>query len=81
VVGSRPELFALRPAPVSISWMGYPGTLGFFLWEGKRLKILVTKLPPGASFMDFIVCDRIACPRSMDAFYSEKIIRLVVAFP
>ncbi len=25
---SRPEIFALRPAPVQISWLGYPGTMG-----------------------------------------------------
>ncbi|MDE3021645.1 MAG: tetratricopeptide repeat protein [Pseudomonadota bacterium] len=26
--GARPEIFCLKPAPVQISWLGYPGTLG-----------------------------------------------------
>jgi len=26
--GSRPELFALRPAPLQVNWLAYPGTLG-----------------------------------------------------
>lgn len=26
--GARPNILALRPAPVQVSWLGYPGTLG-----------------------------------------------------
>ena len=26
--GSHPELFALRPAPLQVNWLAYPGTLG-----------------------------------------------------
>ena len=26
--GSRPEILALRPAPVQVNWLGYPGTFG-----------------------------------------------------
>lgn len=25
---SRPDIFALRPAPLQVSWLGYPGTMG-----------------------------------------------------
>ena len=26
--GARPQIMALRPAPVQINWLGYPGTMG-----------------------------------------------------
>ena len=26
--GSRPEILALRPAPIQVNWLGYPGTVG-----------------------------------------------------
>lgn len=54
---SRSEAFALRPAPVQVSWLGFPGTLG-------------------ASYMDYALVDRVACPDGEDGFWTEKLVRL-----
>lgn len=27
-LGTRPQILALRPAPIQVNWLGYPGTLG-----------------------------------------------------
>jgi protein O-GlcNAc transferase len=53
----RPEIFVHRAAPVQISYLGYPGTLG-------------------ASFMDYLISDRILIPQELRRHYSEKIIYL-----
>ena len=52
--GARNEIFALRPAPIQIMWLGYPGT-------------------SGASFMDYIVTDRVTSPLELADSYSEKL--------
>src|SRR5579872_3472267 len=52
---ARPEIFAHRAAPVQISYLGYPGTLG-------------------ASFMDYLIADRILIPPELRRHYCEKII-------
>jgi protein O-GlcNAc transferase len=54
---SRPEIFAYRPAPIQVSYLGYPGTMG-------------------ASFIDYIVADKIVAPFEHQRFYSEKIVHL-----
>lgn len=43
---SRPEVFALRPAPVQVNWLGYPGTMGagFIDWMIADAVLV----PPGA---------------------------------
>jgi len=53
----RPEIFVQRAAPVQISYLGYPGTLG-------------------ASFMDYLIADRILIPEDLRQYYWEKIIYL-----
>jgi predicted O-linked N-acetylglucosamine transferase (SPINDLY family) len=54
---ARSEIFACRAAPVQISYLGYPGTLG-------------------ASFMDYIIADKVLIPEQLRKHYSEKIIYL-----
>ncbi|KAK4337373.1 hypothetical protein RND71_043330 [Anisodus tanguticus] len=52
--GARNEIFALRPAPIQVMWLGYPGT-------------------SGASFMDYIITDKVTSPLSLANQYSEKL--------
>lgn len=52
--GARNEIFALKPAPIQVMWLGYPGT-------------------SGASYMDYIVTDRITSPLHLADQYSEKL--------
>lgn len=52
--GARNEIFALKPAPIQVMWLGYPGT-------------------SGASYMDYIVTDKITSPLEFEDQYSEKL--------
>ena len=52
--GARNEIFALKPAPIQVMWLGYPGT-------------------SGASYMDYIVTDRVTSPLHFAEHYSEKL--------
>jgi predicted O-linked N-acetylglucosamine transferase (SPINDLY family) len=54
---ARPAILAYRPAPIQISYLGYPGTMG-------------------ASFIDYVIADKIVLPFDQQRFYSEKIIQL-----
>ncbi|HEY7996985.1 MAG TPA: hypothetical protein VIE14_08940, partial [Steroidobacteraceae bacterium] len=54
---SKSEIFALRPAPVQVSWLGYLGTLG-------------------ASWCDYVLTDRFACPAQLQPFFSERFLYL-----
>jgi predicted O-linked N-acetylglucosamine transferase (SPINDLY family) len=53
----RSGIFALRAAPVQVSFVGYPGTLG-------------------ASYIDYLIADRIVIPEHTQLLYTEKIVRL-----
>lgn len=52
--GARNEIFALKPAPLQVMWLGYPGT-------------------SGASYMDYIITDRVTSPIALADQYSEKL--------
>ena len=51
--GSRLNVCALKPAPVQVTYLGFPGTTG-------------------ASFMDYIITDKIVTPLVHEPYYSEK---------
>ncbi|HEX4532931.1 MAG TPA: tetratricopeptide repeat protein [Rhizomicrobium sp.] len=52
--GARTGIFAHRPAPVQVSYLGFPGTMG-------------------ATYVDYILADRVVIPRELQSAYSEKI--------
>jgi predicted O-linked N-acetylglucosamine transferase (SPINDLY family) len=58
---ARTQIFALRPAPVQVSYLGYPGTMG-------------------ASYVDYIIADRIAIPEEKRECYLEKVVYLPDSF-
>ena len=52
--GARNEIFALQPAPVQTSYMGFPATMG-------------------ASFLPYLVTDKVVAPESCRHCYSENL--------
>ena len=48
------ETLALRPAPVQVNWLSYPGT-------------------SGASWIDYVIADRVVLPDAMRADFSESV--------
>ena len=53
----RMGVFARRPAPVQVNYLGFPATLG-------------------ASYIDYIIADRIVIPQDEQRFYDEKVVTL-----
>ncbi|XP_022182887.1 UDP-N-acetylglucosamine--peptide N-acetylglucosaminyltransferase 110 kDa subunit-like isoform X2 [Myzus persicae] len=53
--GAQTDIFALRPAPIQVSWLGYPST-------------------SGATFMDYLITDRICSPPEIQNLYTEKLV-------
>ena len=53
----RPEILSYRPAPISVLYLGYPGTVG-------------------ASFIDYVVADKVVLPFDQQPFYTENIVHL-----
>jgi protein O-GlcNAc transferase len=54
---ARMGVFARRPAPIQVNYLGFPATLG-------------------ASYIDYIVADRIVIPEEQKRFYDEKVVWL-----
>jgi predicted O-linked N-acetylglucosamine transferase (SPINDLY family) len=53
----RMGIFARRPAPIQVNYLGFPATLG-------------------ASYMDYIVADRVVIPEGEQRFYDEQVVWL-----
>ena len=70
MAGNRLLVFARRPAPVQITWAGYPGTTGL-----RSIDFRITD--PQIDPVFDLPCNR---PAQTDEFYSEKSIRLPHSF-
>lgn len=53
----RQGIFAKKPAPIQVNYLGFPGTIG-------------------ASYMDYLIADRIVIPNDSRQYYSEKVVHL-----
>ncbi|HET7085507.1 MAG TPA: tetratricopeptide repeat protein [Rhizomicrobium sp.] len=53
----RMGVFARRPAPLQVNYLGFPATLG-------------------ASYIDYLIADRVVIPENEQPFYQEKIVYL-----
>jgi protein O-GlcNAc transferase len=53
----RTGIFALRPTPLQVNYLGYPGTMG-------------------ATFIDYIIADRIVIPDQNQIYYDEQVVYL-----
>jgi protein O-GlcNAc transferase len=65
---SRTGLVALKPAPISVNWLGYPGTMGTI---GGELA--------GESLFDYVIADKIIAPNTANLQqenFSEKVLYL-----
>jgi predicted O-linked N-acetylglucosamine transferase (SPINDLY family) len=59
--GMRADILARRAAPVQVSYLGFPATMG-------------------ASYIDYIIGDRIVIPEGAEDAYTEHIVRLPYSF-
>jgi protein O-GlcNAc transferase len=59
--GGRTGIFARRPAPVQVNYLGFPGTMG-------------------ASYMDYLIADRVVIPPAQQVHYTENIVRMPDCF-
>lgn len=59
---SRSGIVALRPAPISVNWLGFPGTMGSF--------------KDGTALFDYMLSDRFITPPESAPDYAEKLVLL-----
>lgn len=63
---SRTGIVALNPAPISINWLGFAGTMGHFASDHK------TNVP----LFNYLLTDNVITPENQAQFYSEKLLHL-----
>ncbi len=56
---SRSGIAALRPAPVNVNWLGFPGTMG--------------SISASEPLFDYILADGFICPPDAAKYYAEKL--------
>jgi protein O-GlcNAc transferase len=59
---SRTGIVALKPAPISVNWLGYPGTMG--AWA------------EGDALFDYLISDAVITPPASAQHYAEKLVLL-----
>lgn len=60
-MSSRSMIAAYKPAPITINWLGFPGTMGYFDKE---------------PLYDYLLSDHYVIPKNQETYYAEQIIRL-----
>src|SRR5580704_6666623 len=58
---ARTNILAKRPAPIQVSYLGYPGTMG-------------------ASYIDYLIADRVVVPDDRHDAFSEKLVCLPYSY-
>ncbi|MES2579251.1 MAG: tetratricopeptide repeat protein [Pseudomonadota bacterium] len=64
---SRTGIVALKPAPISINWLGFPGTMG-------EISVEKTEKTHAKSLFDYLLTDKVIAPKAHD--FSEKLLYL-----
>ncbi len=68
---SRAQIAALKPAPISINWLGYPGTMGGYL--GGKSTGNGNDVSKRALY-NYLIADRVVIPPEQQAHYAEQIL-------
>lgn len=82
---SRTGIVALKPAPISINWLGFPGTMGHFITSnnasdhnsGNQNSINHSNSNrSNKPLFDYLITDAVITPDRHQAFYSERLLYL-----
>jgi protein O-GlcNAc transferase len=66
---SRSGIAALRPAPITVNWLGFPGTMGSYTHQGTT-----------RALFDYIITDAFISPPGSATAYAEKIAALPLVY-